>query len=302
MTEERPLTFAAVTPARDERDRLPRLLESLLAQTVRPSAWVIAENGSTDGTAAYADALAAEHDWIDVVHTEAGVRYDRGSTYMRAFHAGVAALPLVPDVLVKLDADVSFEATFFESILEAFAADPSLGITSGSCWEPNRVSWRQRPIVGEHVWGPTRSYRWPQLEAVFPLDESLGYAQIDETKAQLLGWTTRTLHDLPFRHHRPEGQGEGSRLRAWFSEGEASRYMDYRPSYVLARTVYRIAGDPAAVAIPAGDVAAAIRRAPRCADLEVRRAIRSRQRLRRLARRAVRSLLSPERRGDARRG
>jgi glycosyltransferase involved in cell wall biosynthesis len=288
MSEARPpRTYAAVTPARNERERLPRLFESLAGQTVRPSAWVIAENGSTDGTAAFADGLAAEHDWIGVVHTEAGARYDRGGTYMRAFHAGVAALPIVPDVLVKLDADVSFDATFFESIVEAFAGDPSLGITSGSCWEPSGSSWRQRPIVGDHVWGPTRSYRWPQLSEIFPLEEALGYAQVDEAKAQLLGWTTRTLHELPFRHHRPEGQGEGSRLRAWFSEGQASHYMAYRPSYLLARTLYRAVRDPAAVAIPAGYVAAALRREPQCRDLAVLRAIRSRQRLRWIVRRAL---------------
>ena len=37
-----------------------------------------------------------------------------------------------PDVVVNVDADVSFEPDYFERLLDAFAADPALGIASGS--------------------------------------------------------------------------------------------------------------------------------------------------------------------------
>src|SRR4051794_26951322 len=129
------LTYAAVTPARDEEENLRRLADALLAQTVRPARWVIVENGSSHRTAELAASLAAEHPWIRLLQTEAAAGYDRTSPYMRAWHAGVDALEGVGDVVVKLDADVSFEPGFFAAILDAFAADERLGIASGSCTE-----------------------------------------------------------------------------------------------------------------------------------------------------------------------
>ena len=59
---------------------------------------------------------------------------------MIAFNAGVDALLARPDILFKLDADVSFEPDFFERLLDAFAEDPHLGIAGGECLESRTAS------------------------------------------------------------------------------------------------------------------------------------------------------------------
>jgi glycosyltransferase involved in cell wall biosynthesis len=275
------LSYAAVTPARDEEGNLARLALSLAGQTARPARWVIVENGSSDRTLDLAHALAATHDWIRVLQTEPGAGYDRTSPYMRAFHAGLDALDGAGDLVVKLDADVSMGADYFAGVLAAFAADPSLGIASGTLTEERDGAWRQWVLLGDHCWGPTRTYRRACLDAVLPLDDGINYAAIDETKAHLAGFETRTLTDLPFRHHRPEGAGEGSMWRNWLGQGEAAHYMHYRPSYVLARCAYRLRADRAAAALLVGYVGAAVRQRPQCGDERVVRALRDRQRARR---------------------
>ena len=286
-----PLTYAAITPARDERENLPRVFASLAAQTVTPAAWIVVDNGSSDETPAYIQELGREHPWVHLVRSEPGDRYTRtGRPYIVAFHAGVSALESEPDMLVKLDADVSMEPEYFERLLEAFQRDPTLGITSGACWELTGGEWRERPILEDHVWGPTRCYRWPELQVVLPLEENLGYAQVDEAKARLAGWRTGTQHDLPFRHHRPEGSGDGSRYKAWFSEGEAAYFVGYRPTFLLARTAYRMRSELSAAGIVLGYVSAARQRPPRVTDEQVRRSVRDRQRLSVVARRAVSAL------------
>ena len=63
------LTYAIVTPARNERDNLRRLAESVLAQDHPPVSWVIVDDGSDDGMDAVADDLARQHEWILVVGT-----------------------------------------------------------------------------------------------------------------------------------------------------------------------------------------------------------------------------------------
>ena len=277
------LTYAAVTPARDEEGNLRRLGASLTSQTLLPAAWVIVENGSSDGTLEVARELAARHPWISVIQTAASDDYDRGSPYMRAFHAGVATLAGAGDIVVKLDADVSFEPAFFAGIVAAFEADPELGIASGTLLEQRNGEWREWILLGDHCWGPTRSYRRACLDAVLPLDDGIGYASIDETKARLAGFRSRTLHHLPFRHHRPEGAGEGSRWQNWEGQGAAAHYTRYRFSYLVARTAYRLRSDPYAAALVVGYLKCAVRRQPQYADARVLDALREGQRARHLA-------------------
>ena len=62
----RELSYAIVTPARDEASALPRLAEALIGQTKQPVSWIIVDHGSTDGTRALAEGLAADHSWIHV--------------------------------------------------------------------------------------------------------------------------------------------------------------------------------------------------------------------------------------------
>jgi len=280
VTTSRNITYAAVTPARDEAEHLPRLAASMLAQDVKPVRWVIVENGSSDATFELASSLADEHDWIEAIRSPSSERYDRTSPYMRAWHTGVDALAGQGDLVVKLDADVSFDSDFFAGVIDAFEADPRLGIASGTCIEEHRGEWREWVLLGDHCWGPTRTYRRGCLEAVLPLDDGIGYASIDETKAKLAGFTSRTLRELPFRHHRPEGAGEGGRWRNWFDQGRAAHYTGYRFSYLVGRCLYRAVSDPPAIALIAGYLQSALKRAPRCQDRRVVGAIRDSQRMR----------------------
>lgn len=274
------LTYAVVTPARNEAENLRRLAEALRAQTVVPTSWVVVVNGSTDSTGDEARELAAETDWIHVTEATTSRELARGGTVVRALTSGLAALPSTPDVLVKLDADVSFEAEYFERLLEAFAADPRLGISSGTAYEYQDGAWRQRHMTSGSVWGASRAYRWACLQDVLPLEERMGWDGIDALKANLLGWETRLLPELPFRHHRSEGERDGRRSRAWAAQGRAAHYMGYRLSYLVLRSARYSMSDPAALAMVAGYLRAAATRAPRCPDRSVLEALRERQRIR----------------------
>ena len=215
-------------------------------QTRLPVRWVIVENGSSDQTAAVAERIVAESDWARlVVLAEVGQR-ERGAPIVRALHAGLAALDVEPDVVVNVDADVTMEPDYFERLLDVFAGNPLLGIASGSAWELTNGAWRQRFVTGGTVWGATRAYRWACLQDVLPLEERHGWDGIDQLKARARGWETRTLTDLPFRHHRTEGLHDGSTWAHWLANGDTAYYMGYRPSYLLVRTLHRMRRDPAA--------------------------------------------------------
>jgi hypothetical protein len=209
----------------------------------------------------------------------------RGGRDVIAFEAGVAALPQRPDVVLKLDADVSFEPVFFEQLLAAFEADDSLGISGGLCYELVGGEWQAQHVTGDHVRGATRAYRWACWLDVSPLEQQLGWDGIDELKAELAGWTVRSLPDVPFLHHRRVGARDGAR-RAWEAQGATAYFMGYRFGYLLLRSLFQARKRPVAIAMIWGYLVAAAQRAPRYTDEAVVEHLRSKQALRRLAARA----------------
>ncbi|HTW43626.1 MAG TPA: glycosyltransferase family 2 protein [Solirubrobacteraceae bacterium] len=272
------LTYVAITPARDEETNLRRVAEALIAQSVRPLKWIIVENGSTDGTLELARGLAEAHSWIELTTIEPSPGYKRTMAEV-AFQAGVDALAGTGDLVAKIDADVSFDADYFKGVLAAFESDPTLGIASGACRELHGGTWEELTLLGDHCWGPSRTYRRPCLEAVLPLEGAL-FTLIDETKARLAGFATRTLVDLHFYHHRPEATNDVSLWGHWRRQGVGSYVLGYRPTYLLVRCGYRARRQPTAVALIVGYLSAFWHRTPQYHDRRVIHAIREQQRAR----------------------
>ena len=285
-----PLTYALVTPVRNEAENLARLADSIAAQTRLPEAWLIVDNGSTDTTLGVATLLAEEHAWVRVLSVPGEREPKPGAPIVRAFHAGIDALAGPVDVVVKLDADVSFAPDYFELLTGAFAIDPSLGLASGVCYEEENGEWGPTHVTGDHARGATRAYRWACLQDVLPLEVRVGWDTVDELKAGLRGWRTGIVADVHFLHHRAVGARDGARHSRARAQGRAAHYMGYRFLYLLARALYQARRDPAHLAMIGSYLSAALRREERCQDAEVRAYLREQQRLRRLPLRAREAL------------
>jgi cellulose synthase/poly-beta-1,6-N-acetylglucosamine synthase-like glycosyltransferase len=276
------LGYAVITPVRDEASNLPRLGAALAAQTCRPANWIIVDTGSKDETVRIATAIAAEFPWVSLEHLPDQTRLARGAPIVRAFHHGLATLQDLPDVVVKLDADISFEPDYFERLLSNFARDPQLGMASGMAYELGGGRWQPRFNTANSVWGAARAYRRECLRDVLPLEEHMGWDGIDELKARARQWTTATFADIPFRHHRPEGGRDGVRRNAWTARGRAAHYMGYRAWYLGLRALYHARREPAALAMIWGFALAKVKHEPVCTDASVRGRLRREQSLRSL--------------------
>jgi len=282
------LTYAIVTPARNERDNLERLAESVLAQDYAPASWVIVDDGSDDGMDQVANDLARRHDWILVVETgEDAANIAMGRRRGRdllAFRRGLSRLPTPVDVFVKVDADTSFEPDYFARLLDRFAEQPELGIAGGTCFEIIDGGWQRVKVSGSHPRGASRAYRWALLDDVFALEPEMGWDGIDEVMAELRGYRTAGFTDFGFRHHRKVGEREG-RLRAGAALGRQAWYMGYRPSYLFLRAIYRARENFASLAMVWGYAWAAASGAPQCPNPTVTARVRAGQRLRDVMRR-----------------
>ena len=61
------LTYALVTPARNEAAFIEQTIRSVIAQTAPPRKWIIVSDGSTDGTDEIVQRYASKHDWIELL-------------------------------------------------------------------------------------------------------------------------------------------------------------------------------------------------------------------------------------------
>jgi hypothetical protein len=245
--------------------------------------WIIVENGSKDSTRQVAEELMRSNPWCQLVVAAGEGRPERGAPIVRALEVGVAKileLPDPPEVIVNVDADVTMGDRYFELLLREFEGDSRLGIASGSAWELRGGVWEQRFVTKGTVWGATRAYRTECLRAVWPLERRHGWDGVDQLKARARGWDTRTLVDLPFRHHRSEGERDSSAWAHWVVNGDTAWFMGYRPSYLLLRSLHHALASPAAVGLVYGYVRAAVLRSPRLSDPGARALIRDQQRLR----------------------
>src|SRR5436305_11946420 len=124
---------AVVTAARDEEANLPRLIEAMASQDLTPVRWTIVDTGSSDATLQIAFDAAERYAWIEVASAPA-TRCDRGAPIVRAIELTASRLSEnPPELLVNIDADVSFDPHFLRALSIAFDVDPKLGIASGTC-------------------------------------------------------------------------------------------------------------------------------------------------------------------------
>lgn len=238
------MSYVIITPVRDEESYLGKVIDSVCRQTVPPAEWVIVDDGSTDRTGQIADAAAAAHPWIQVVHRgDRGFRKSGGGV-VEAFYAGYNSLQRSAwDFIVKLDADLSFAPDYFEKCFEHFSDDRKLGIGGGEiCHEvAGQLKVEQNPRF--HVRGATKIYRRECWEAVGGLWPAPGWDTIDEVKANMLGWKTYAFTDLPVAHYRVTGSEDGL-IRDRIKHGVACYVSGYHPLFVAASCARRLPARP----------------------------------------------------------
>ncbi|HSK46490.1 MAG TPA: glycosyltransferase family A protein [Coriobacteriia bacterium] len=281
------LRYVVITPARNEEANLARLAECLVRQSIRPELWMIADDASTDATPQIAEDYAANHDFIRHLRLDAssaGGYANRmaGGAAPRAFNRALATVDVKWDVICKLDGDLSFHDDYFEGLLGRFDADPSLGIGGGHCFEWHGDELKMEWVPDYHVRGATKAYRRECFEQIGGVEEVLGWDGIDEIRAQMTGWSTRSFADLPVIHHRPTGS-RGGTLKGRVRGGRCNYYLGYSPSFMLARCIRRMADPPYVVgglAMFWGYALSSLQRRERYHDLEFQRYLRATQRQR----------------------
>ncbi|MGC2499367.1 MAG: glycosyltransferase family A protein, partial [Acidobacteriaceae bacterium] len=238
------IKYVIISPVRDEEANLARTIESVISQTVRPTEWVIVNDGSTDRTAEIADSYARQHDWIKVCHRENRGFRKSGGGVVDAFNDGYRMVETSDwNFIVKLDGDLSFNSEYFQSCFRTFEEDKTLGIAGGTIWNVIHGQAIAEVCPAFHVRGATKIYRRACWDAIGGFWPAPGWDTMDEVKAQMLGWSTRTLSELQVLHHRPTGQNDGT-WGACFKNGRANYICGYHPLFMVLKCAKRIKEKP----------------------------------------------------------
>lgn len=287
-----PPLYVIVSPVRDEAAHIAQTLQSVVGQTVRPAKWVIVDDGSKDDTGSIVDSYAARHPWIEVIHCADRGHRVAGGGVMDAFYAGFTRVEHDAwDFAAKLDGDVSFHSDYFQRCLEHFATDPQLGIGGGTVFTLTKEGLSP-DSVGDppfHVRGTAKIYRRACFQQIGPLVRAPGWDTLDEVRANLLGWSTRTFPDVGMVHHKPTGSAYGSWADA-FKNGRANYISGYHPAFMLAKCAKRMFSKPyvvQAAGLGAGFLSGYLKRLPQLADAETIRFLRHQQIQRLLLRRSI---------------
>lgn len=233
--------YVLITPARDEADGLAATIAAVVAQREQPRRWVIVSDGSTDGTDAIVAEHAARHPFIHLLRREPDGAGGFASK-VAAFAAGYDLARQVPHEFVgNLDADVEPPPEYFTRVLDAFAAEPDLGLAGGQIHVRTGTTTRPQRISRGSVAGAVALYRracFEQVGGFVPLSLG-GEDSAAEIHARYHTWAVRTLADLPVTHRGAITHGARGVLAARFRKGRTNRALGYDPVFHLAVSAFR---------------------------------------------------------------
>lgn len=239
-------SYVLVTAAYNEEHYIEQTIQSVVAQILVPTLWVIVSDGSTDRTDDIVQRYATRHSFIRLIRRKRDHNRDFASKVF-ALNAGVNSLPPgTIDFLGHLDADVSLDPRYFCDLLRRFEEDPRLGLAGG--WYCEKLRGEYRPCRGSNsrsIPGGIQMFRYDcyrDIGGLLPIEYG-GEDWYAEIMARKCGWRVRSFSDLHVRHLRVTGT-RGCRLRYCYREGITDFALGSHPVFELAKVSKRLWSRP----------------------------------------------------------
>ncbi len=239
------MTYALITPARNEAASIERTIISVVRQTVKPTKWLVVSDGSTDGTDDIVENLAKNTAWIQLLRMpERTDRHFGGKAV--AFNTGFESLRRHRyDFLGNLDADIVLGPDHFEYLLDKFARDKTLGVAGTPFKEGNR-QYDYRFSRKEHVSGACQLFRrecFEEIGGYLPLKGG-GIDLVAVVTARMRGWRTETFTERASLHLRPMGKAGPHYLKYNWKSGYGDYLLGVHPLWQFFRSVYQMRSNP----------------------------------------------------------
>ncbi len=276
--------YLVVSPCRNEAQYMRKTLDSVVAQTEKPTLWAIIDDGSSDETPEILAEYAARHDWIQIIAKPDRGQRAVGPGVVETFYFGLDALDWqVYPYLCKLDLDLDLPPRYFEILLDRMDADPKLGTCSGKPYVMRNGTLVSERRSDDMSVGMTKFWRRECFNDIDGLVRQVMWDAIDCHKARKMGWKAMSWDepDLRFEHLRPMGSSQTSIYTGRRRHGFGQYFMGTDPLYFIATAAFRALEPPyilGGLAMLQGYFSAWLRGEKRLDDPELRAFIRAYQR------------------------
>ncbi len=276
--------FLIVSPCRNEAAYMKKTLDSMVAQTLRPTLWLIVDDGSTDETPQILAEYADQHDWIRIVPKPDRGHRAVGPGVIEAFYVGHDSVdPTAFDYIGKLDLDLDLPPKYFEILIDRMEKDPRIGTCSGKPYVRRGGELVSEKKSDDMSVGMTKLWRRTCFEEIGGLVREVMWDAIDCHKSRQLGWKAVSWDepDLRFEHLRPMGSSQTSIYTGKRRHGFGQYFMGTDPFYFTATAIFRSVEPPyvlGGISMMLGYFGAMLRRDRRLDDPELRKFIRRYQR------------------------
>lgn len=238
--------YVLITAAKNEEKLIEKTIQSVVEQTIKPKTWLIVSDNSTDQTDEIVRRYEERYDFIKLLRT--------ADSESRNFASKVFAINLALeqlnsdsyDFLGILDADITFNNDYYESMLKEFNSDTKLGIAGGEFYDI--LNGKKIKVVKSSgsVRGGIQLFRkncFKDIGGFVPLKYG-GEDIITEVTARKNGWKVKSFNHQYLDHHRLTGTGGWNILEAKFREGQLAFSMGYHPLFQVLKSIYRVKERP----------------------------------------------------------
>ena len=220
------MKYYLIIPAHNEADFIRLTLESLVSQTILATKIVVVNDNSTDATAEIVTAFAKEYPFISLVNKTSEAIHLPGSKVIQAFHKGFETIDDDYDIIVKLDADLILPLNYFETIIQHFQSDDTIGMAGGFAYIEKNGEWILENLTDkDHIRGAFKAYRKACFTDIGGLKPAMGWDTVDELLAKYFQWKVITDASLIVKHLKPTGANYNKTAR--FKQGEAFYTLGY---------------------------------------------------------------------------
>ena len=220
------MKYYIVIPTYNEEQFIALTLQSLADQTVLPTKVIVVNDNSTDSTAEIVLAFAEKHPWISLVTKTSSAIHLPGSKVIQAFQKGLESIDEDYDLIVKVDADLIFPSNYFETIIQHFESDATIGMVGGFCYIEKNGEWILENLTDkDHIRGALKAYRKATFKQIGGLRAQMGWDTVDELLCKFYNWKVVTDESLHVKHLKPTGANYNKTAR--YKQGEAFYTLGY---------------------------------------------------------------------------
>ena len=248
--------YIVVSPAKNEGKNLPRLIQSMAEQTIKPRVWVILDDGSKDGTPNIIRGAQEEHSWIQSVRLEEHPR-DLGKHYAYVCNTGFnhaikycEAHDIPYEYVGIVDADMTLETELFEKLITEFERNPRLGVASGSIYSIINNELILENVRGDILLGSPKLWRKKCFEETgggYLLTYSADAVSV--VLAKLRGWEARRFEKINAIQARRTSSAEGL-WNGYVINGISAYFLNFNTPYVLIKGLKYTFEKPYYIGIP----------------------------------------------------